>query len=383
MKKITKKILLEQILNIKEEEIDDFIEKEISNIDVKEIKINNKFAYSLDTNKKLRKIQSNINDFLTPIVELNNSAIAYRKELSYFDFIEPHTKNYHFIRMDISSFFHSLDINDIKTALCQYVDNDIINKNHKQHLIDVIMKCITYTVPITANNENYHNSTILPMGFSTSPLISNLVFRKIDILIQKLCVKLDVIYTRYADDMLFSSPKDKNIVHSDFFIKEIKILISIINLKMNTKKTIIKSHTISLNGYVIQNKINFSGFRGLFNNTIPSEIRISNKKTTIIDKLIHYIIIKKVKNNIILKKLFNEDVRKLMIFSNKKKYIDSYSLDQILNKLIGYRSFLLSIIKYNKKSNITSNKTIQKYQDKIIKIEKCISIVKKKQNKFN
>ncbi|MBG5979461.1 RNA-directed DNA polymerase [Proteus mirabilis] len=380
MKKITKKILLEQILDVKKEDIDAFLQNNINDSDVSEKKIKSKYTYTINDNK-LKKIQSNINEFLTQIIDLNNAAIAYRKGLSYFDFIEPHAKNYHFIRMDISSFFHSLDVKDIQEALYQYVDNDVVNDTHNQKLIDVIMNCITYTIPITANNEKYHNITVLPMGFSTSPLISNLIFRKIDILIQKLCTKLGVIYTRYADDMLFSAPFDKKIVHSEFFIKEIKILISLIKLKLNKNKTIIKSHTISLNGYIIQNKIKVNGIRGLFIEPTPSEIRLSNKKTIIIDKLLHYIEVKKSKNNIILKKLFNEDVRDLMVFSNKKKYIDDYSLDQILNKLTGYRSFLLSIIKYNEKTNITSNTTIQKYQNKIKRIEKCINSLDKN-NKY-
>lgn len=227
-------------------------------------------------------------------------------------------------------------------------------------------------------NNDLHNETILPMGFSTSPLISNIVFRKIDILIQKLCTKLDITYTRYADDMLFSTPINKKIVHSDFFIKEIRILVSLLGLKLNTRKTIMTSHTISLNGYIIQNQIRLSGFAGLFSTVSPAEIRLSNKKTAIIDKLLHQILVKKNKNETILKSLFKEDVRRLMRYSNKEKYVESYSLDQILNKLTGYRSFLLSLIKHNNKSNSTSIETITKYKLKISKIEKCINILDKK-----
>ncbi|MBN3253183.1 RNA-directed DNA polymerase [Pectobacterium brasiliense] len=378
MNKITKKILIEKILLLSKDEIDEFYQAEIPDSNVVEKKHKNKFMYSLSYSSTFRKIQSNINSALNPLLDLNNSAIAYRTGLSYFDFLEPHAKNYHFLRMDISLFFHSLNIDDVKEAISQYIDDDIINTKHNQKLIDVIIKCISYKIPKKFKNTNLHDKTILPMGFSTSPIISNITFRKIDILIQKLCAKLDITYTRYADDMLFSTPRDKKIIHSEFFLKEIKILVSLLGLKINAKKTIVKSHTISLNGYIIQNQIRLTGFAGLFSPISPAEIRLSNKKTAIIDKLLHHILVKKSDSDVILNKLFKEDVRDLMHHGNKEKYVKEYSLDQILNKLTGYRSFLLSIISHNKKFNSTSVGTIKKYSSKITKIEKCINIIDKK-----
>ncbi|EBX9221998.1 RNA-directed DNA polymerase, partial [Salmonella enterica subsp. enterica serovar Ealing] len=349
MNKITRKILIEKILLLKKDEIDEFYQTAIPDSHVVEKKYKNKFMYSLNYSSTFRKIQSNINTVLNPLLDLNNSAIAYRTGFSYFDFLEPHAKNYHFLRMDISSFFHSLNVDDVKETISQYIDDDVVNTKHNQKLIDVIIKCITYTIPTKFENKNFHDKAILPIGFSTSPIISNISFRKIDILIQKLCVKLNITYTRYADDMLFSSPRNKKIIHSEFFLKEIKILVSLLGLKINNKKTIIKSHTISLNGYIIQNQIRLTGFAGLFSPLSPSEIRLSNKKTVIIDKLLHHILVKKYSNEEILKKLFKQDVRKMMRYGNREKYVKAYSLDQILNKLSGYRSFLLSIISHNTK----------------------------------
>lgn len=378
MNKITKKILIEKILLLNKDEIDEFYQAEIPDSNVVEKTHKKKFMYSLSYSSIFRKTQSNINSVLNPLLDLNNSAIAYRTGLSYFDFLEPHAKNYHFLRMDISSFFHSLNVDDIKETISQYIDDDVINTKHNQKLIDVIIKCITYKIPTKFQNKNLHDTIILPMGFSTSPLISNIVFRKIDILIQKLCAKLDITYTRYADDMLFSTPRNKKIIHSEFFFKEIKILVSLLGLKVNSKKTIIKSHTISLNGYIIQNQIRLTGFAGLISPLSPAEIRLSNKKTLIIDKLLHQILVKKNSNDEILKKLFKQDVRKIMRHGNKEKYVNAYSLDQILNKLTGYRSFLLSIISHNTKFKSTSVDTIDKYKVQIAKIEKCINILDKK-----
>jgi len=45
----------------------------------------------------------------------------------------------------------------------------------------------------------------LPQGGVTSPILSNLVFRSADEKIVDLCGRMNIIYSRYADDMTFSS----------------------------------------------------------------------------------------------------------------------------------------------------------------------------------
>lgn len=44
----------------------------------------------------------------------------------------------------------------------------------------------------------------LPQGTSTSPMLSNLVFIEFDIILSYYCNKLDLAYTRYADDIFIS-----------------------------------------------------------------------------------------------------------------------------------------------------------------------------------
>jgi retron-type reverse transcriptase len=54
----------------------------------------------------------------------------------------------------------------------------------------------------------------LPQGACTSPAITNLICRKLDNRLSKLSNKLEWKYTRYADDMVFSSSnKDADLKH--------------------------------------------------------------------------------------------------------------------------------------------------------------------------
>lgn len=48
------------------------------------------------------------------------------------------------------------------------------------------------------------NEGSLPQGAPTSPVLSNMVFQRCDMLITQLCSRLDCVYTRYADDLTIS-----------------------------------------------------------------------------------------------------------------------------------------------------------------------------------
>ena len=80
----------------------------------------------------------------------------------------------------------------------------------------------------------------LPQGAPTSPLLSNLVMRKIDNQIQKASLKAGLTYTRYSDDLTFSS-RDKNFTRklARAFIHEINKIISKDGFRPQHRKTLI------------------------------------------------------------------------------------------------------------------------------------------------
>ena len=261
----------------------------------------------------------------------------------------PHRNNYHFLRLDIKSFFHSINIEDIKKVFEQYFDNDTIGKKKKQSLLNVFLRLTTYKIPKTSPNEEYGEKRVLPMGFKTSPKISNIVFRSLDIQIQKVCLKYNIIYTRYADDMLFSSNQHSTFVHTDNFINEISFILNQMSFKLNSNKTLKTKHTISLNGYTIDSSRN--------------EFRLSNKKLYKIKKLIHMKNVEKKNSSEILKNLFSKDY---------KKYQVKYHDDQLTNKIKGYRSYVLSFIQFDKRYECLHENTKNKYITIINEMEKLI-----------
>lgn len=318
---------------------------------------NGKYQYSVDDSDS-KEIQKRILNKFLERIEINNAAVAFRKNYSYFNFLQPHKDGYYFLRLDVSSFFHSISFSTLSEVFSNYFEDITIEDASNFSLLDVFLSYITYLVPESSQNKDFRGKTILPMGFLTSPTISNIIFRSIDIHIQKFCQFHNIRYTRYADDLLFSSGINSSFLHSDLFEREISVLLSLLGLKLNNKKTLRKTHTISLNGYIIQNssKLPFFIYKSGF-------IHVSNKKTEIIEKIIHKINVEKKSHLIIMKKLYGFHMKsKFSENTIKFKTLERYASNQLFNKIVGYRSFLISILHFENKFNCISLEALKKYR---------------------
>ncbi|MCL1049842.1 RNA-directed DNA polymerase [Shewanella abyssi] len=355
---------------------------------VVEFKLGNKFVYKLNNHhpdtKVLLKVQERLVANFLSNIPLNGAAKAYVVNKSYLDFLEPHRNNYYFMRVDLKNFFHSISKKLIRDSFGSYFSDEFLDEKMKQRVLNGFVNLVTYQVPKESKNKVFSGKSILPMGFKTSPVISNIIFRKIDIIIEDYCSQNDIIYTRYADDMLFSSKsnsesidlsldfilfgKSKNkkfsFLHTDRFIQEISLIVNVIGFKLNKKKTVKATNTLSLNGYTIEGT-NYSDGQG--------SIRISNKKTYLIGKLIHELEQHKTAE-VIMTKLFDFKVSdKYFNYKPiKKEHVERYCKDQILNKLVGYRSYLISILKYDEKYYCIDKKSTDKYNKLISDIERLV-----------
>tara|TARA_R110002012_G_C11578936_1_gene605191 strand:- start:288 stop:1322 length:1035 start_codon:yes stop_codon:yes gene_type:complete len=335
-----------------------------------EIKIGKSFYYQLKVDSYLKPIHKNIQNNFLKFIPINNAAVAYKERTSYLDLFEPHQGGYHFLRLDIKSFFHNISERVISDCFSTYFEKSNISKDIKQELINAFVRLISYKIPDTSPNVKFAGKTVLPIGFATSPTISNIIFRKIDLMIQKLCLSKNVNYTRYADDMLFSASQSSSYLHSDSFMKEIEILLFTSGFKVNKHKTIKATHTISLNGYTIESK-----------NPIKNEgvIRLSNKKTKLIESLI-YKLNKNYSCRSIMESSFNFKInsKTFKFYPPTDSYVEKYCNSQILNKLTGFRSFFISILKYHEINQCMDVIALKKYTVIIEKLDKQINKVDKR-----
>jgi RNA-directed DNA polymerase len=141
-------------------------------------------------NDKLKGCHEFLRLFLLDFLPLNDQVVfSYRKRLSAYDAVKKHALSKSFFVCDIADFFPSLRRRRIASTLvtahdvCPIADLD----NWLERIIDLL--CV---------------NDVLPMGFSTSPSISNAALRPFDNALQEYCESRKLILTRYSDDIIVS-----------------------------------------------------------------------------------------------------------------------------------------------------------------------------------
>ncbi len=138
-------------------------------------------------------------------------SFAYKKNISTKNALMPHINSNLFIKMDISSFFESIKLD----AFLDHMGDEFKYKEE-------IKECF------------YNNS--LPIGFVTSPKISDMYLYEFDQEIEKfLLANPSVFYSRYCDDIMISTTQnDYSVLHTLRSFIEKKLLK--LGLKTNKNK---------------------------------------------------------------------------------------------------------------------------------------------------
>lgn len=143
----------------------------------------------------------------------HHNATGFIPGKSIVDNALPHIKKEYILKMDIKDFFPNIDFYRVRDVF--------FNLNKDIKLANALANICTYEKQ-------------LPQGAPTSPYLSNLICIDLDKRISQLCLKHNLSYTRYADDITISG--NKNI----FWIKN--IIGKILNengFTLNKEKTVI------------------------------------------------------------------------------------------------------------------------------------------------
>ncbi|MGI6653858.1 MAG: retron Ec67 family RNA-directed DNA polymerase/endonuclease [Christensenellales bacterium] len=104
-----------------------------------------------------------------------------------------------------------------------------------------------------------HNGC-LPQGAPSSPIITNLICQIMDIRLLKIAKKYKMDYTRYADDLTFSTNRSAFLNEQSSFIKELTEEIDRSGFKLNEKKTrlFFKSSRQEVTGLTVNKKLSIN-----------------------------------------------------------------------------------------------------------------------------
>ncbi|MGH9760941.1 MAG: retron St85 family RNA-directed DNA polymerase, partial [Blastocatellia bacterium] len=121
---------------------------------------------------------------------VNDSVKSYRSGIGILDVAAAHARNSYLLRTDFANFFPSLTGDDIRALIVRNRKKLPLIRGNDD--IDVIIKIVC------RNNQ-------LTIGAPRSPALSNALLFEFDLRISNYCKKHVVAYTRYADDLFFST----------------------------------------------------------------------------------------------------------------------------------------------------------------------------------
>jgi len=181
------KYTFQDFLDVKLTILSNFFEKNINNHTFFSYK-NQQKRYT-PASQMLYDFHTFLNSILLQTIVINRCVFSYKKNTSVYDMVYLHKDNKYYFKTDIKSFFNNIDDNLIKNSLIENDDNfPIGTQEYLPHIINIL---------------SYDDK--LPIGFVTSPTISNIVLYKFDDIIEKYCEENNIIYTRYSDDLIFST----------------------------------------------------------------------------------------------------------------------------------------------------------------------------------
>jgi RNA-directed DNA polymerase len=138
----------------------------------------------------LKIIQKKLNQVLRCIYQPKASTHGFAVGRSIITNASQHLRQRYILNLDIKDFFPSINFGRVRGVYMAFP-----------------YRCTEDVATVLAQICCYENQ--LPQGAPTSPIVSNMICVQLDSQLQKLAKKYHCIYTRYADDITFSTSKPK------------------------------------------------------------------------------------------------------------------------------------------------------------------------------
>ncbi|WP_198913900.1 reverse transcriptase family protein [Tenacibaculum finnmarkense] len=197
----------------------------------------------------LKIILKLLNFVLQHVYKPHKSATGFVLNKSIVDNAKKHIDSNYVYNIDLKDFFHSFDIKRVKLGFMEELFN---SKTDREPLAFLLACLCTHPFEVAGEIKN-----VLPQGSPTSPTITNILCKTLDNRLTGLANRFGLRYTRYADDITFSS--QHNVYNKEDFQKELKRIIeNNQNLLINHKKTRLqkRGYKQEVTGLVVNDKVN-------------------------------------------------------------------------------------------------------------------------------
>ena len=165
--------------------------------------------------KGLKSILRSLNFVLQCMYKTHDAATGFVMDKSIIDNAKKHVGHHYVLNLDLKDFFHSFDRNRVKMG---FIYEPFNLRGEREPMAFLLASLCTH--PFEINGEV---KTALPQGSPTSPTLTNILCKKLDRRLNGLANRFGATFTRYADDITFSSPH--NIYKDKAFNQELKRII--------------------------------------------------------------------------------------------------------------------------------------------------------------
>ncbi|KYN66110.1 retron St85 family RNA-directed DNA polymerase [Pantoea agglomerans] len=178
--------------------------------------------------RTVKTLQMVVVSLLKNHLNIHEAAMAYVKGKSIKDNANAHVQNKFILKMDFRNFFLSIKP-DIFLA-CIEKQGLILSDQDKMVLSNLFFWKL-----------RRNSSLRLSIGAPSSPFVSNVTMFFFDELISKICKDKGIVYTRYADDLSFSTNQKDILFSIPALVKESLKVVGLKNIKVNNAKTVFSS----------------------------------------------------------------------------------------------------------------------------------------------
>lgn len=155
---------------------------------------------------------------------VHDAAVGYRQGRSILNHAQPHASARYLLKLDFTDFFPSLKREALEHCLAQ---RTAYSETERWMLGNLLCR------------RNKRNSTYqLSIGAPSSPLVSNYLLYEFDMRMTEYCETKAVRYTRYADDLAFSTSLPSVLDEVEAEVRRLIQELEYLGLSLNDTKTV-------------------------------------------------------------------------------------------------------------------------------------------------
>lgn len=196
---------------------------------------------------QLKDLMFTFNFIFSTLYQPTDAAMAFLPGRSVATNASKHIGKNYVLNLDLKDFFTSITSHD--------VEHGLVKLGIEQDMARILSLICTY--PEKTETIRYHN--VVPQGAPTSPILSNICSITLDTRLEGLARRFHLTYTRYADDMTFSS--NHNVYQADSeFMTELYNIIRECGFLVNPKKTRLQKRGVrqEVTGITVEKHANVS-----------------------------------------------------------------------------------------------------------------------------